>query len=283
MQVFIALHKVKGVEDIFGKMRSLHHSSPLSVISNWNHVTGSDVIFHVARNPYSRLYSAYVDKIYLPGFLGLSKIINKHNKKHCNQSVSFGEFLDYILNENLQDPHWKPISDLCGSCTVPYNVISKQESFNKDVRFILDKLSISGHLKQNFIQNLKAKHTENSIKEITKVMISFAKTDPCITFQQFCQRLWKSFQIQGYISDLVSFPANKFKHLNFDNVTIIVRKFLKGTKKIVMNDVMRKLQRQKNLSKAYRGISQKTLDILKKVYKNDFDIYGYSNELPKEI
>lgn len=282
MQVFLALNNVENIKDVFGKRRSLYHNNALIKKSTMDHFSGSDVIFHVARNPYSRLYSAYVDKIYLPGFWGVASEINKRNGKACSQSPSFEEFLKFIMKENFQDPHWQPISEICGSCNVPYNVVSKQETFNNDVQFILDHLSISRRLKKEFLTNLKKKHTENSIKEITKVMIVYAKEAPCLTFIQFCQRLWKSFKIQGYISNLLSFPLKKFRTLNFTNTTAIVKIYIKGTKKIHMTSVMKRHQRQHYLAKAYKGTSSKTIKDLKRMYKADFDLYGYSYELPKE-
>lgn len=189
--------------------------------------------------------------------------------------------MDYIMKEEVYDPHWQPVSELCGSCRVPYNVISKQETFNNDVRFILNQLSIQGPLKQELLKNLQKKHTENSIKEITPLMIGRAKQDPCLTFVQFFQRLWKSFQIQGYISDLISFPANSFRNLNYSNFSAILNNYLKGSQKIVMTEVMKKLQRKKHLARAYEGINRKTIKTLKRKYRTDFELYGYSYELPR--
>lgn len=83
--------------------------------STWDHVSSNDVIFHVTRNPYSRLYSVYIDKIYLPGFWKFTKKINERKGRECSTSVRFGEFLDYIMKEEVYDPHWHPVSELCGS------------------------------------------------------------------------------------------------------------------------------------------------------------------------
>ena len=279
MQVFEALQNIKSA----GSMRLFHHISPLNTTSNLSRANGSDIIFHVTRNPYSRLYSAYIDKFYRPGYLEHSKAINDYFKRSCNITVTFEEFLDYILRRNPQNFHWQPISDLCDPCFVPYNVIIKQETFNTDVRFILDKLLLPEHLKEDFIRNLETKHTENDIKEVTGEMIAFSKNNPCVPFQNFCEKMWKSFQIQGYISDFVPFPVHEFKNLNFDNETAIVKTFLKGTKGIVMNEVRKWLQRQKYFYQAYSTISNSILQDLKFAYKNDFDLYGYSPELSSGI
>lgn len=48
-----------------------------------------------------------------------------------------------------------------------------------------------------------------------------------------------------------------------------------------MTEVMKKLQRKKHLSRAYEGIKRKTIKNLKRKYRTDFELYGYSYELPK--
>lgn len=281
MQVFLTLKKIRSVEDAFGNKRNQYHKIVMNKTSTLHPVSSNDVIFHVTRNPYSRLYSAYIDKIYLPAFWNLTQEINEKNGKECSRSVRFGEFLEYIMKEEVQNRHWQPVSELCGSCRIPYNVISKQETFNSDVRFILNQLFISGLLKQELLNNLQKKHTENSIKEIAPLMIERAKRDRCLTFMQICRRLWKSFQIQGYISDLISFPADSFRNLNFSNVSAFLNIYLKGSQKILMTEVMKKLQRKKHLSMAYESINRETIKNITRKYRADFELYGYSFELPK--
>jgi hypothetical protein len=163
---------------------------------------------------------------------------------------------------------------------VPYNVISKQETFNQDVHFILDQLNISHNLKQAFLKNLQEKHTENTVKEVTKVMTEYARKASCVTFFQFVQALWTSFQIQGYISDSVLFPVHEFRSLNIDQVEDIVRIYLKGTRQIHMTEEMSNDQRQRHLATAFASVSSETIAVIRKTYKNDFELFGYSYELP---
>ena len=121
MQVFEALQNITSA----GSMRLFHHISPLNTTSNLSHANGSEIIFHVTRNPYSRLYSAYIDKFYRPGYLEHSKAINDYFKRSCNITVTFEEFLDYILRRNPQNFHWQSITDVCNQYFVSYNVIIK--------------------------------------------------------------------------------------------------------------------------------------------------------------
>lgn len=112
MQVFLTLEKIKSVENVFGSGRNKYHTIAMNKTSTWDHVSSNDVIFHVTRNPYSRLYSVYIDKIYLPGFWKFTKKINERKGRECSTSVRFGEFLDNIMKEEVYDPHWQPVSEL---------------------------------------------------------------------------------------------------------------------------------------------------------------------------
>jgi hypothetical protein len=279
MQIFMALENEKNMSHIFGQNRFLYHSHAMTTVS-WRETSAADVIFHFTRNPYSRLFSAYVDKVFLPGYEQLTTNITKKIGKPCNQSVTFEEFLKYIFVYYANEPHWQPISTLCSSCTVPYNVIGKQETFNQDVLFIFDQLDISHNSKQHFFKNLQEKHRENTIQEITKDMAVAARKSSCMTFSLFVKKLWKSFQIQGIISDSIPFPVKEFSSLNFDEIDSIVETYLNATRKTNMTEIMSKDQRQRHLARAFASVSTETLQVIRKTYKNDFEIFGYSYELP---
>lgn len=48
-----------------------------------------------------------------------------------------------------------------------------------------------------------------------------------------------------------------------------------------MTEVMKKLQRKKHLSMAYESINRETIKNITRKYRADFELYGYSFELPK--
>lgn len=91
----------------------------------WDYVFSNDVIFYVIRNFYLCLYFVYIDKIYLLGFWKFIKRINERKGRECFIFVRFGEFLDYIMKEEVYDLYWYFVFELCGFCRVFYNVISK--------------------------------------------------------------------------------------------------------------------------------------------------------------
>jgi hypothetical protein len=62
--------------------------------------------FAVVRNPYARLLSAYLDKV--AGKAKERKLIEKNLEKKPDDEISFGEFIDAIVDKRIHDPHWMP-------------------------------------------------------------------------------------------------------------------------------------------------------------------------------
>jgi hypothetical protein len=94
------------------------------------------------------------------------------------------------------------------------------------------------------------------------------------------KRLWISLQSQGLISDDVAFNAHLFKKLSAVNETEIVQIFVSKQEEKVLSKTERQLQRNRHFSRAYTSVKQKTLKDIRKVYENDFVLFGYDQFLP---
>ncbi len=105
--------------------------------------------FTFVRNPYSRLYSAYVDKLcqHRPHDINYQKIygteIMKRYRpnasaieKQTGWTVTFEEFLRYVtdgLHEGrMMDHHWETYEHLCNPCKINYDFIGDIESQNNE-------------------------------------------------------------------------------------------------------------------------------------------------------
>ena len=93
--------------------------------------------FCFVRNPYSRILSAYLDKIVsherpsAPVYTHFGR-----NFAEPGDSVSFAEFLAYLqltmADRNKWDPHWRPMTSILRPDLVPYDVIGRIETFDAD-------------------------------------------------------------------------------------------------------------------------------------------------------
>ena len=113
-----------------------------SILSN------QPISFAVVRHPFTRLVSAYQDKIVDKGYPQL-------------KNKTFAEFLDVVIEQSASCPstkscdkmdlHWRPYDQICSFCQVNYTVISKLETFDADREMILGMVGIEGervHLHQ---------------------------------------------------------------------------------------------------------------------------------------
>ena len=122
-QVFMILKEgASTASDTFSKFRQ-----PLfDYIWKASKRTGSRFVF-VSRDPFSRLLSAYIDRIFLPSMSyrlakDVARSMGTHNSdtKHCANDVKFADFLKYIADRVLHDKplnkHWTPMYTLCNPC-----------------------------------------------------------------------------------------------------------------------------------------------------------------------
>ena len=249
--------------------------------------------FMFARDPYERLWSGYLDKLYLPDFwwwLGIQITNNTRpnadiRSVKCGDDVTFEEFLSYMV-VNLQngvrvDNHFAPIYTQCNPCAIRFDIIGKLETFEEDSRLILEETNTilsNGHTDSN--KDLVLEEVQSLLKYNFDVLEKLKKSSgspECYHSVSIAKRLWKTFQFHGYVSDKHMFPTSM---MNYANDLMILRKAL--LKQIIYlrqsagNEVETwKAQRQRYLNLAYSAISQKVLNAIGQTYKGDFELFNY--------
>merc|ERR1712106_964848 len=98
----------------------------------------------MVRHPLESLVSAYQDKIAQATIKSYAKLRTTLITLYGN--VTFPNFVKLILQRSKKqcrhltrcgmDRHWKPFISRCAYCDIPYAVIAKAESFQKDQKFI---------------------------------------------------------------------------------------------------------------------------------------------------
>ena len=159
------------VEDSIYIEPALQHVSFLN-----NSLSASDVSrrinsyykFMIVRNPLERLASLYRDKIQRP--LGESKnkfeievkteILQKYNpkeylqwkrKKYSNFTVTFQQFINYIVEHNLTslNEHFVPSLWICHPCFVKYDFYANFRTISSDVAQLLKFFKTDGRYYRN--------------------------------------------------------------------------------------------------------------------------------------
>jgi hypothetical protein len=104
-------------------------------------LSGKYLRFCFVRHPYSRVLSAYLDKIVSrerPSALVYAHFDRSYSDPE--HTVSFAEFLAYLQatldRRDAWDPHWRPMTSILRPDLVPYDEIGKIETFEEDFQRI---------------------------------------------------------------------------------------------------------------------------------------------------
>ena len=302
-QVFgILRYGANASDEVFGMKRMDVHANVK--LARANHLNASRATRRhsrsilVSRDPYSRLYSAFIDKIFLPLMyyesVNIVQKLRKVNQTNlvCAIDVTFEEFLTYIIDEartgRYLNSHWTPIFSLCKPCDTRAFSLVKQETFAADVEYVLKEVGIADD-EFNVIYDALHDHridtTIPSLVATVTTMTEKAKTvQQCINRNELARRIWTSFQIQGYIKDDIPFPTKTIDTNEKANSSEFLTQVILDTiKKHPMSPTEAKLQRRRALVKAYDGLSKEILDKVKILYKQDFILFDYSFEPPRTI
>ncbi|KAL3866680.1 hypothetical protein ACJMK2_043961 [Sinanodonta woodiana] len=251
----------------------------------------------VARNPFSRLYSAYIDKIYLPLFQ--PAIINIERRKSrtlrnitvkgdCANEITFQEFLEYISATEekglMLNPHWRPVNSMCGTCSQNVILLVKQESFVKDVQFTLRYIGVDEERYEILSEAMTSKRTELTLPGIVETVLNvYFRPGRCMDGREIARRIWVSFQIQGYIDDLLDFPEKLFDPEVWDvsrNGTYISDIVLRTIKTYPLSREESQQQRQTFLRSAYMSVDKNVIKRIIEIYSKDFELFQYSKMPP---
>ena len=244
----------------------------------------------ISRDPYSRLYSAFIDKMYLKGFSKEAVKVMKHQRNlpedviTCANDVSFQEFLNEIV-ENVYkgepiNRHWAPITAICKPCNTNVLALLKHESFSSDVEYSLKELGIARDEYAAIDDALHDDHRlENTLPGMAEITLA-SDTKGCKTRLETARRIWKSFQIQGYLRDEISFPSDIIDTDEKASSELLIDMVMKTIQDHPLSSDGSRRQRRHHLVKAYENIDTKTIDELKKIYEQDFILFNYSYEPP---
>ena len=238
------------------------------------------------RDPYTRLWSAYIDKLLLPDFWQtkgkmIIRLIRKQPSAkalECGFDVTFSEFIQYVISTGHslqfinQDKHWLPASDICDPCTFKPEIINKQETFLSDLRYTLRKSNLT-----HMIDKLVSEDPiEYEIKDEINYNFKIHKFhERCISKFRLGNLLWIAMTLNGYIPVGERFPSDIYEEsLNAESLFEMV-KHIREKHNMTKQDT--KLARKLALKTAYSQISYENMQKLRTLYKKDFQLFGYDS------
>ncbi|XP_033745602.1 carbohydrate sulfotransferase 11-like [Pecten maximus] len=250
----------------------------------------SSLKFMFVRNPYQRLFSGWVDKLLSSNplywdkiGLKVKKFLYKNTTSVCGHDVTFSDMVKYFIHSERsnvkRDPHFIPMYDHCSPCHHTFDFIGTMETFSTDAEHLLKIISNRSHV------NISMEDIEDagydSLYDHTTRLYRFVKdTLRCVSFYEAMQRTWRNLQIRGYLGMNVSVP---FTREEADSVVkeeflgaLITAYESSGTK------AYRRANRRNALLEAYGTVDNADLEKLRRIFKPDWVLFGYSDR-PIEI
>jgi len=240
--------------------------------------------FLVARDPYSRLFSAYIDQFYLPNKWHFSKFISRDDA--CGSNISFRQFINFasamiIKKMAYSDPHYAPIFTLCMPCESNVNFVAKHETFNDDTDFILNHADIDDTIRKEINLAIQQHSTiDRSLESLVETYVSKAHKasirSGCITEKEIAHRIWHAFQIQGYIHNDDVFPSELFENIKEQETSATLKSAVhEVAAHRKWGDRERAAQRRTWMTSFWRSMDADLLARVQDAYYEDFIMFGY--------
>ncbi|XP_060073123.1 carbohydrate sulfotransferase 11-like [Ylistrum balloti] len=287
--IVAALKNAKTPDNIFHVNREdVHGKNEIMFSSMFKYHSDSMKTVLVTRNPYTRLFSAFVDKYYTLSSWGTT-VAKRYRKRpynttrgYCGYNVTLQEMLDYVTSGTQIEEHTIPVSNLCKPCTVHYDLICKQETLNADMEHVLNVINTSTSVRQAIVNQIHGKGLEDTFYSwISSQLTYFSK------FKQFCsdhlfyvETLWRALQFQGHIDSSFEFPAHEFKLKETLQAQDLVTNIMRLIKPRQISKSQSSMQKKRILAEAYGKIKPETLARIQRVYAQDFHLFGYDTGVP---
>lgn len=257
-----------------------------------NLVRQNSFTFLFIRNPYSRVFSAFVDKLLPPNpyfwkVFGVQAIIQfrkspSKKSKSSGYDVTFAEYVKLVIRslqtkQNL-DPHYINVFDKCEPCAVEFDYIGKMESFSEDAMFILKKMGLNSTVKTfSSPAVFKDMSTEDALMDTTTSPFAWKRSVlKTISWETALRRTWLKLQMRGIVDVDQKFenyiPKDKIgtmKDSEFQSIAHSARK----------RSDPEKLKRQKAeaMREAFLTLHINDIKLLRSLYKTDFELFNYDD------
>ncbi|XP_060562679.1 carbohydrate sulfotransferase 8-like [Ruditapes philippinarum] len=259
-------------------------------------IENSTYSFMFVREPYSRLFSIFENKLYRPneqwGKLGVDviKVVRENATKLCKQygyDVTFVELVRYLVTLYEKkiplNIHLVPIHKRCNPCNTRFDFIGKQESMTSDLIKLVSLWKKRG-INVDFESSVDVKELElKSKRDFGAIMHMFTMLSrfPDLPRHLLYQRLWSSYQMRGLILNNQIMP---FRQDLVDDIDMLMYELaIKDAIEQSAHEFnVLQQQRKDALMKAYRTVPMDLLLSLRNVLKIDCELFGY-DVMPESI
>ncbi|XP_069110692.1 carbohydrate sulfotransferase 11-like isoform X2 [Argopecten irradians] len=269
------------------KIREKPNTSPDMTQFHYYLTKSFKVMF--TRDPYYRLFSGYVDKLFTVNTL-FWQVIGTYIKNtllrpendirtKCGHGITFPQFIKYVIASQKTgvhtDGHFTPIYEHCRPCQISYDFIGKMETFENDSLTLLNvwnKRYGANITYDDFKMETTLQRVRGMINRLYKMRKEFKK---CVSVYGVLQRVWKDFQIRGFLTTRVNLPFSRSEAANISAeqmTTVVIKAILEHS----TNRTELLQQRNEAISLAYSQVPMKDLVELREIVRPDCELFGYN-------
>ncbi|XP_053386502.1 carbohydrate sulfotransferase 11-like [Mercenaria mercenaria] len=238
------------------------------------------------RNPFSRLFSGWLDKFYSPNvfywnetgrnILESQRHVLDDDSIRCASNVSFVEFVNYTVHEILSneciDGHFSSMYSHCLPCHLSFRYIGKYETIKEDTAALIELLDLTDTVRFNDFETDTVfdaimdssgwvyKHRE----KVVACGVSFS----CALF-----RVWSRLQSRGFISKKMDFPYKTKEEINTLKQEQFERDLAMAHFESSPQDL--KNNRHEALLQALKTLPEAVIKKLLLAFETDFDLFDY--------
>ena len=178
--------------------------------------------FLVVRHPIDRIWSAFLDTVYLQNWLDVVKYesvdattTEQEKSKQCKHDTTFFDLLlNTIKRVNFND-HIASYIDLCDPCNVKYDAVVRLETLLSDISYIFKEnramgdIDLSGYSNNSSSKKDTAKRIINDVftsNQLKRKYTVDGNVFLCANSSYYANRLWMSFIWRKYVPSNAAYP-----------------------------------------------------------------------------
>ncbi|KAH3700821.1 hypothetical protein DPMN_075801 [Dreissena polymorpha] len=255
--------------------------------------------FLFVRNPFSRLLSAYIDKLVSPnptywkvwGAPAVTAFRKRDDARRAvryirgkpikrrfitGHDVTFAEFLKLVINNEQTlkqtDPHLISVKRGCKPCASNFKYIGKMESFAEDAFFIMDKLGLN-FTRANYTEKFGNLTTDDAITDSIRSPFSWKKDIlKYVSWDKALQRIWLKLQMRGIIEFGIKLNLTLIEVYNI-NENQFITMAREAHRKSDSNILTRQKSEVRN--EAFASVALTDLENFRDLFIEDFILFGY--------
>lgn len=246
--------------------------------------SSTDIMF--VRDPYTRAFSAWLDKFYNPNVYywnSTGRTIKSWRPKstadnpyHCGHDISFIEFITFLtksIPKGCVDGHFSPNYKHCMQCNFTYEYVGKYETLQEDTYFLLQKMNLTNTV---VFTDFTGDAAYDAIKGVSEFFFNQKKDINECGVTSYCAlfKMWKRLQARGIISKELAFPYKNNTQIKNLTLETLKKDFYEAHKLGDINEM--KKNRKEALANAFRLLSKELLRKFKTVFEIDFEMFDYN-------